>query len=67
MEVEPAAIAYVTNKKKLKIKEIATQVFEREHGEGSFNKKSKAIKYMTKQITRLSFLFLNKSRGAKNG
>lgn len=59
MEVEPAAIAYVTKKRNLKIKEVDTITFNREFGEGSFNKKSKIIKYMTKQIFKLIFLSSN--------
>lgn len=66
MDVEPSSIAYITKSKKLKIKEISTQVFNREHGEGSFTKKSNVIKYMSKQTFRLLFLSLNKSSRKEN-
>ncbi len=63
MEVEPAGIAYITKKKKLKIKEIGTTVFKREYGESTFSKRSKAVKYMLKQTFRMLFPFLNHSKG----
>ncbi len=66
MEVEPAAIAYITRKKKLKIKEIGTTVLKREHGESTFAKKSNAFKYMFKQTWKMFFPWLYKSKGVVN-
>ncbi len=65
MEVEPASIAYITRKKKLKIKEVGTTVFKREYGESTFSKKSNAIKYMLRQTFKITFLWTNKDREAK--
>lgn len=66
MEVEPAAIAYITRKKKLKIKEIGTTVWKREFGESTFNKKSIAFKYMFKQTMKMIFTSLYRSKGTKH-
>ncbi len=65
MEVEPASIAYITKKKKLKIKEVSTTVFKREFGESTFSKKSNAIKYMFRQTFKTIFLWTNRDREAK--
>ncbi len=66
MEVEPASIAYVTKRKKLKIKEVGTTVFKREHGESTFAKKSNVIKYMFRQTFKMIFLWTNKDYEVKD-
>ncbi|MGL4950397.1 MAG: glycosyltransferase family 2 protein [Mycoplasma sp.] len=66
LQVEPSTIAYLIGKRKMKMKEIGTVVFERENGESIFEKKSHIISYMSKQLFFTLFIeFLYKKEGKK--
>lgn len=56
LEVEPSTIAYLIAKKKLKIKEIPTIVFNRISGESVFQNKKHVVKYMVKQLFTVLFV-----------
>lgn len=56
LEVEPSTIAYLIAKKKLKIKEIPTIVFNRASGESVFQNKKHVVKYMFKQLFTVIFI-----------
>lgn len=70
LEVEPSGICYLIAKKKLKMKELPTVVFNRENGESLFGSKKHIIKYMFKQtlgIIFLEFLHSPKNKHKKRG
>lgn len=57
-EVEPSTIMYCVSKMKFKISEIPTIVYERKVGESLFKTPSAIIKYVLKQLRRMTFTTL---------